>query len=76
MSATSRHESGHLEKKVNETVSTSVCLGGMKDRENKEIVLSSCHECYWQESGTLHVVSTVCGYMGGQRSEYCSPDYS
>lgn len=47
----------------------------MEDRENKETILSSCHEHYWQESGTLHVVNTVCGSMGGQRSECYAPDY-
>lgn len=55
----SSHESGHSGRKVHETVSPSVCLGGMEDRENKEIILCWCHPHYWHKSDLSHAVSTV-----------------
>lgn len=61
----SRSESGHLGKKVNETVNISVCLGDMEERENKETILSWCHRYYWYRSGSSHVVSAVCRGGGG-----------
>lgn len=66
----SSHESGHSGRKVHETVSPSVCLGGMEDRENKEIILCWCHPHYWHKSDLSHAVSTV----GGRRRECCAPD--
>lgn len=55
----SRHESGYSGKAVNGTVSPSVCLGGMEERENKEIILCWCHPYYWHKSGALGAISTV-----------------
>lgn len=55
----SRHESGHSGREVNETVTPSVCLGGMEERENKEIIPCWCQSYYWHKSGASGAISTV-----------------
>lgn len=60
----SRHESEHSGGTVHETLSPSVCLGGMEERENKEIILCWCLPYYWHKSGASGAISTVCGYVG------------